>query len=150
MAVQLPCLEVVQAVLPAKDGELPQGVGGDLPQGGVHFNLLVAHSTLLSRNEAQLFQFVAQSFLPFPREYCRIIGEKCRIVNGKLQNLILAYLDFSRAGKEASLLPRGWHGRSQRAMYRKSCWTKNCYLWTSPAWWPAPNIGANLRTALRR
>ena len=93
-------------VLPAKDGNLPQGVGGDLPQGGVHFDLLVAHSTLLSRNEAQLFQFVALSFLPFPREsreYCRIIGEKCRIVNGKLQNLILAYLDFSRAGKEASL-----------------------------------------------
>lgn len=27
---------------------------------------------------------------------------------------------------------------------------KNCCLWTSPAWWPAPNIGANLRTALRR
>ena len=28
VAVQLPCLEVVQAVLPAKDGDLPQGVGG--------------------------------------------------------------------------------------------------------------------------
>ena len=103
VAVQLPVLEVVQAVLPAEEGDLPQGVGGDLPQSGIHFDLLVAHSTLLSRNEAQFFRFVAQSFLPFPREYCRIIGEKCRIVNDKLQNLILAYLDFSRAGKEASL-----------------------------------------------
>ena len=99
------------------------------------------------------------------REFTRDLTEAAR--SGKLDPVIGREKEIARViqilsrrtknnpvligepGVGKTAIAEGLAQRIAAADVPRSCWTSGSCPWTCPAWWPAPNTGASLRSASR-